>query len=260
MSDRRTFLKLSLPSAAAAAALTAAPENVFEAASADDVERARATEANRGIIRAELPGYLERRADALYDRVRVPAGGVRRRCYSDGRLLDPDEIPAFPVHLPLFVDAIGQHPPGSWGFKSILETNMVRGNCLPPTESHLVERILFLFLPSNDQDDIAELVSKYWFEFRLDDKIVARATLALCPVVGEFEDLISVNDRSARPFRRAVSLPYCFQVRKPIYIAPLQHFSFGLYTNGTDDAVPFVPRRDMDFYVFLDGTREFSVQ
>ncbi len=112
------------------------------------------------------------------------------------------------------------------------DTNMQRGNQLPPPCSHLVERILLLFDPGADPADIAGVSRSYAFELRLDDKTVARAPVLRAPAVGTLDYLMGPADGRfpSRLQRKPVRLPneVAWHLARPVELLPLQHFQLFL--------------------------------
>ena len=256
--DRRALLRIIAvgPAVMGAAAEVLKAENVLPTPTNEDLVKAReAVEKQTGLIRSYDPRHIDVRTAALWDRARVPAGGAPV----------PDAVfgeRTFPKYLPLFVDAIGTHPPGSWNFKTYADTNMQRGNSLPPPTGHIIERIMFLFLPGCAESDVAALMSRAYFELCLADRIVARCPLARCSAMGELESVVDIerdtngHPRSARrALDAAVRAPFCLHLEKPIELLSMAHISMTLYTPEV-----FVNENRLDFYAFLDGTGIFGVQ
>lgn len=196
------------------------------------------------------PAYLNVISHADYDRMHVSAGCM------------------VPERTHMFSQPIGSLLPGQCPecgsahmqtemYKSILHTNMYRGNQLPPPESRAVQRIVFLFSPLMLKNDRDRLVTKSFWEFRLTDKIVGRAPLAWSPVEGELTDLFEfdgkVPKRTGRN-ERSLSPGQYVHLERPVEILPMQQFSFELQTE------PFVAEGDIDMYVLLDGLGAFAVQ
>lgn len=247
MQDRRSFLKLF--SSATAAVAGVATIGVVPLQAARSRPRPKFPHAPGAI-----PGFLEVRDHLLYDRIRFPEGMV------------------LPESWQFFCHPIGYSQPGSFRQRNFADTNMFRGNQLPPPCSMLVERILLMFDPGSDPRDVQAAVERFYFEFRLSDKVIARGPVALSASVGAPEGLTFTsgsrptmwstgkNAAPGRGERRPVSLieSECCVHITPVYIQPLEQFSFGIW-QGEADTV-HVLQKELAFTACLDGQCAFACQ
>lgn len=208
-----------------------------------DLERSRKAALASPWETGTLSDFMEARSSSLYDSLFVEAGRT------------------LPERNAFFGAPIGSCSPGSFNYRSCLETNMQRSNQLPPPNAHTVESILISFPESTSDADRMMFSGMTWFELILSNKIVARAPLFRAAAVGELSDLME-PDRRGRPYlthrRKDVdlrSLPFCLQLKKPVQIAPMQQFEFWMFSRSE-----FTPVADFRVYVFLDGEGLFGVQ
>jgi hypothetical protein len=235
--ERRSFLNFAL---FAPAAVSDAAEllNVIPVDDQPAINAAKQAVLSDPLVRMQH-NYVDIRDHALYDVLRVPKGE------------------AVPEYFPFFSSPIGYNTPGTWRFKSYADTNSQRANSLPPPSRMIVERIVFLFSPVMAESDRQKLTSDFYWEFKLFDRVVARAPLAACPLIGEVAELFLPAPAIARtsPRRAAVQLPapYSIHLRKPVVLESLQHFSFDLYGQA------FTSAGDINLFVLLDGVCAFGI-
>jgi len=237
-------------SIAGVTALTLVAENAIAEPSQADIDRVNKTVAESPWAGKLSPNYLNVISHADYDLLHVPAGHtVPERAY-------------------MFSQPIGSLLPGSCpncgsdrmvtrAYKTLLDTNMYRGNQFPAPEARAIQRIVFLFSPTMDEVDRNRMISKSVWEFRLSDKVVGRAPLAWSPIEGQLVDLIEFDgDMPKRIGRndRKLSPGQYVHLQRPVEIMSQQHFSVEITTE------PFTARGDIDMYVLLDGLGAFGVQ
>lgn len=247
MNESRRFFMKSFSVGAAALATAdglvakAGGDLNVNAVRTSEIDSAREKLARHFTVEPALSTYVEVRDHSLYDVMRVPAG---------------IEVPD---RFPFLSSPVGHNLPGSWSFKSFVDTNLVRANQLPPPNEFYIQRILFLLSDAMDKADRDQLAMSYYFEVQLMDKIVARAPLARCPVTGTIESLVDFRREDGftpRAFRRNVVIdsPYCLHLERPIHIPSMCHFAFNLYGR------PFEARSNVEMYAVLDGIGIFAVQ
>lgn len=242
--DRRHFLQLFSLAPASVAAAEALTDRVNLAETPEQIEQAKRAMAE--VIGRPMPGLSEVRAHACYDLMQIPEGE-----------LVPDLWSFFTVPLghPLPGKCVwcghGQGVPQLYS-KPPLHTNQLRANSFPPPETHTWDALVFIFNPRTHEEDRMDMVENFYFELRLADRIVAQGPLVRSRVVGNLHDLVAVDTGR----RKAVALdaPYSIPFAKPIYVAPLQHFSLILRGHS------FVSRSTIEMYAFLDGLGDFAVQ
>jgi hypothetical protein len=193
------------------------------------------------------PAWLEIRDHMLYDRIVFPAGTP------------------IPNYLPFYVEPIGCCKPGTFHFKTYLDTNNMRGCQLPPPMVMLVKQVVVFCNPDAAPADLARFFKGFYFEFRLDDKVYARAPLLRRPVLGSLDQMVSIEDvpRHNRTSRRPVSLArdIVTELEEAIFIAPMQQFTFTLHgpLSGYSDRLDPVAK-ELIVSVGLDGEMGFSRQ
>jgi hypothetical protein len=249
--ERRHFLKL-FPAAAplsTAAALelkhNRAPAMCRNIANPAEAERMRAK--MKDFVSSYDCAGMERRAHADYDLMLIPAGEM---------------VPDF---WSFFSEPIGSALRGvcpACGMRSIHQfvckpmnyTNMYRANSFSPPETRHHERVLFIFSPDMDEADRNDLASGFFWEYRLADRVMARAPLLLARVMGDIADLVSLSTGQRKPV--PIEAPYCAEFRKPVYIQPPEHFSLILRSDLATQSGNgvFVARKTIALYAFLDGS------
>lgn len=235
--DRRSFLNFALFAPALAASADGVELlNIIPADDQAAIDAAKKAVLDDPMVRVRHD-YMDVRDHALYDVLRVPAGA------------------GVPEWFPYFASPVGFNLPGSWDFKTYADTNTMRGNSLPPPNRFIVERIVFLFSPVMDESDRQKLTAGFWWELMLSDKVVARAPLAACPLVGEVGGLVWPASATIAPRRNTVQLPapYSIHLRKPVILESLQHFAMNL--RGPE----FTAAGDINLFAMLDGVMAFSV-
>jgi len=231
--ERRNFLKLLTFVPPAATIATAAVRN--EGGEVGIVSEGRKPQEMPETPPVYQGSHMQQRDHALYDVLRVPAG-VK-----------------VPKYWPFFTNPIGWNRPGSFDFKTYADTNMDTGSHLPPPRAQLVQRILFLWPPTNSDRDRDALAGGYYFEFQLGPKVYARAPLVKCPVLGHPKDLFSDFGTKRTPRRNSIALPVSLNLAKPVFIESLMYFAMNLHGE------PFVPEADLELWAFLDGIGHFEV-
>lgn len=245
--DRRHFLQLfSLaPASVAAAESLTAPLNLAETPAE--------LEANKRIMADVIgmpkPGEMLRKAHADYDLMQIPEG-----------VLVPDSWWFFtqPIGSPRqgVCTNCGMGRFNRYEGRTVLDTSQLRANSFPPPQTRCWDSLVFVFSPRMDEEDRLDLVSNFWFQLRLDDRVYAQGPLARCRVVGILDDLVEVDTLRHTEARKAVALdaPFSIPFIKPLYLAPLQHFSLTLHGHS------FVSRKTIEVYAFLDGIADFPGQ
>lgn len=191
-----------------------------------------------------LIGHMvDRRRDAIYDRVRLKAGLV------------------VPLVLKCFQVPVGQADPfDSLHVRTFADTNMLCSGQLAPPYDMVVQRILFLFQPTCSERDRNRMAADYWWDFKLQEKSQNRHPMLVSAAVGKPEDII-------KNFGKTPTIPeppvsnidllgegVCWDLKdRARYIPPLVQFT--LLIQGQ----PFQLKADLDFYVFLDGLRDYPV-
>jgi hypothetical protein len=232
MQDRRSFLKLFSGATAVVAGVATVGVLPLQAA------RSRRRPTFPGVAGAR-PGsvFFDVRDHLLYDRIRFPQGMV------------------LPDSWQFFCQPIGYCQPGTFNQRTFADTNLYRANALPPPSSMLVERILLMFDPGSSDEDVAAAVKRFYFEFRLSDKVIARGPVALSASVGSTDWLTT-----GRGARRPVSLvesECCIHIT-PAYIHALEQFSFEVRQGETDTV--HVLQKELAFTACLDGQYLFANQ
>jgi hypothetical protein len=182
---------------------------------------------------------VDRRRDAIYDRIRLRAG---HRAPSKMRFF----------RIPVGIES-------DWTeTKTYADTNMVVSGMLPPPHDAVVQRFLLLFQPSSSEVDRNALVANYAWEFGLLQKVMQRQPALVAAAVGEPEMVLENFGKGSwmnSPEQASTSRPevlgwQCWWDLKnsPIYIPPLAPFRVEL------TGEPFTIQND------LDGTRDYPVQ
>jgi hypothetical protein len=195
-----------------------------------------------------IRGLVDRRAHADYDLMLIPAGET------------------VPEWWPFFSEPLGAARRGRCNWcghdgsvplfrsKTMLDTNMHLANSFPPPQARYHERVLFIFSPEMDEADRNDLATRFSWEYRMADRVMASAPLILNRVMGDIGDLVSLVTGKRKPV--PIEAPYCAEFRKPVYIPSLAHFSLDLRaTEGSG----FVARKQIALYAFLDGVGDFGI-
>ncbi len=197
-----------------------------------------------------LSGLVDRRHDALYDRVQLKAGG-----------LFPSVLTMFQVPVG-FPDAFNRSR-----IKQLSDTNMRRQGELSPPYDLVIDRMLILFQPSASQVDRDAVLSRFHWEYRcLQKSLVCQPTLrgsaegeptTLIEGFGEGSWLDRVGPRKGDDQVSRISsigkcVCWCLDERK--YLPPCCGFSVIFQGDS------FVLNSDLDFYFFIDGVGSWPVQ
>lgn len=255
--DRRHFLQLFSLAPASVAAAESLTERVNLAETPEQIENSKRIMAD--VIGMPRPGdYTIRKAHADYDLMHIPEGTLvpdswwfftqpigsptMGRCHWCHRIAADEARPELSV--PQYTS------------RTVLHTSQLRANSFPPPQTRCWDSLVFVFSPRMDEEDRLDLVSNFWFQLRLDDRIYAQGPLARCRVVGILDDLVEVDTLRHTEARKAVALdaPFSIPFIKPLYLAPLQHFSLTLHGHS------FVSRKTIEVYAFLDGIADFQTQ
>lgn len=189
---------------------------------------------------------VDRRHDTLYDRVRLRAGSI------------------VPPLMHCFNVPVGRN-------KGFEDTNMWQASQLPAPHDMVVERFLFLFQPGALDIDRNAFLSRYIWRFKILEKYVETEPVLICAAEGRPEMLVEnfgkgtwLEDKSPRENDSTSSLrklgegvcwDLCFKgtdLRK--YLPPLVTFDVELH------GAPFELQGDLDFYVMMEGQRDWPVQ
>ena len=142
--------------------------------------------------------------------------------------------------------------------KTFSDTNMLgpgRNGFQPPYDL-ILQRYLFLFPPSCCDGDRDEFIRAYNWEFWILCKLRHRLPVGLCAASGKPQDLVE-KFGSEDPVSNIQKLgtSVCFELGAyALYLPPLVGFAFNI------DGQPFIPARNLDFFIFLDGLRDVPVQ
>lgn len=196
-------------------------------------------------INALLGNIVDQRRDSLYDRVRLKAGASL-----------PSTITCFQVPIGCPDQFDSSH------VKTHADTNMYSGGQLEPPYDIIVRRFLFLFQPSVSEPDRNAVLANYHWEFRILEKIMARQPVLACAATGQPESLIENFGKSVFDEEHPISNidklgeGVCWDLGMDHckYIPPLVSFAVTLQGER------FRLKADIDFYVMLDGLRDFPVQ
>lgn len=246
--ERRHFLQFFALSGPAVVAADSVHRAGGEVNIADAVQAARA-------FIEPLNRYVDRQAHGLYDLLQIPKGETVPKVWSFFSVPVGAPRPGVCQHC-------GMGHLSRYDCKTILDTNNLRANSFPPPESGDIDRICFLFSPAMDERDRNLLATRFYFEFQVGSRVVARAPLARARAVGDIRHLVSLPPADALPssvYGRRIAAspldaPFSLGLIKPVHIAPLQHFAFELHGEA------FEAHDTIELYAFLDGTHDFAVQ
>jgi hypothetical protein len=185
-----------------------------------------------------LGQVVDRRRDGLYDRVRLPAGDPT-----------PREIACFQVPVGhLAVDG---------KVRTYSDTNLFgQGSQLPVPIELIIRRFLFVFQPSNDPADVNAFLASYVWGYWLLQKRLQQAPVLQAAVKGEMKDLVrNFGAEDCKGTIERLAVPFSYNLGdSAIFLPPLCFFVVKL------EGEPIRLRRDLDFYVILDGTMDWPVQ
>jgi hypothetical protein len=179
---------------------------------------------------------VDRRDNALYDVMRIPAGTL------------------VPERWPFFQSPVGYNLPGTFSFKGWADTNMEGPGYLHPPQDHITKRILFLMSLGMSETDRNSLAMQYAWEFRILQKVIARAPLGRCVSIGHPKEMFENWGEFPRRNRAVVADQFCVNFKNSRYLPPLCNFSVEFRGK------PFVASLDIELYVLLDGISNFPVQ
>ena len=183
-----------------------------------------------GDITALLGSMMDRRRDAIYDRVRLAA-----------------DVPTPPA-IDCFQKGAGLRP--------YTDTNMRGDGQFDAPFDAIVRRFMLVFQPGGSRADAHAFLRNYLWELWVLQKQLQRHPLLEFSVKGNIADVIrDFGSEDCRGTLERLAVPYAYALGDCArYIPPLVNFKVSL--PGT----PFVPQQDMDFYVILDGTSDWPVQ
>lgn len=197
-----------------------------------------------------LGNVVDRRRDALYDRLRLRAGQM------------------MPCKIPLFCIPVGQPDAYKSSYvKYFNDTNMVIAGMLPVPHEMVIARYLLLFQPTTIEADRNAFVAKYGWRFGIMQKIMAQqpeliasANGDMAVAMGNFGKGSWLDDNGPREndsesFLSRVGKGLTYDLGGFCRYLPSQ-CSF----NFTLEGDPFQLQADFDMYVLLDGWRDVSVQ
>jgi hypothetical protein len=204
-----------------------------------------------------LKGMVDRRRDALYDRVQLPAGAFMPSLATCFQVPVGCEDP-WKVHVPNASRST---------IKTFMDTNMMAYGQLNPPHDFIVQRVLFLFQPSTSQRDRNALLAAYQWDFKIMEKVMNREPVLVSAAVGKPENIVQnfgkgswlddkgdrENDSTSKIEKLGVGI--CWDLGDHAkYLPPLVNFRVTL------EGTPFQLWLDLDFYVMIDGLRDFAVQ
>ena len=201
---------------------------------------------------------IDRRRDALYDRVQLPAGAFM-----------PTTLACFQVPVGWEDPCKVKVPNASLStIKTFMDTNMMRSGQLDPPHDFIVQRVLFLFQPSTSERDRNRVLAAYQWDFKILEKVMNREPVLVSAAVGKPEMLIQNfgrgswlddkgdrgNDSTSKIEKLGVGICWDLGADHTKYLPPLVNFRVVL------EGTPFQLWLDLDFYVMLDGLRDFAVR
>ena len=201
-------------------------------------------------INALLGQIVDRRRDALYDRVRLRCGQW------------------MPCNIPLFCVPVGQPDPLNMPhLKYFNDTNMVIAGMLPVPHDMIISKHLLLFQPTTSEVDRNRFVESYGWRFGIMQKIFAQQPGLVAAAQGEVAEVMEnfgkgswlddhgprENDSASLISRVAKGLTYDLGDFSR-YLPPQCSFYFLLAGD------PFQLQADFDMYVMLDGSRDVPAQ
>ena len=200
---------------------------------------------------ALIGGMVDRQRDALYDRVRL-------------RHETPHLITCFqsPVAFP--------DPFNLNRIKTFADTNMTAIGVLNPPHDMIARRILFLFQPSCLPEDRAAFLGSYNWTLKLLERTKQREPVLVAAASGTPEAVIQnfgkgswlddkgdrVNDSTSliEKLGDGIAWDLARDQELSIFIPPLLYFSVVL------EGTPVPLAGELDFYVMIDGARDWAVQ
>jgi len=191
-----------------------------------------------------ISNMVDRRKDALYDRVRLKKGQETQQSFT------------------LFEIPLGQPDQFDGHMKTLVDTNMRSAGMLCRPYDMILMRFLFMFQPSVPEETRNAFIAGYQWTFQILEKYVDRQPLVLASVVGKPEDIIenwgkldeTVSNIEKLGNGVAWDLTGGDGNNYYHYIPPLVQFRLLL------EGSPFILDSDLDFYAFLDGVRDFPLQ
>ena len=213
----------------------------------------KAPEAPKLDINSMIAHMTDRRRDSLYDRVHLKAGTML-----------PHVITCFQVPVGRYDDFDRSH------IRTYVDTNMHQSGMLPAPHDMLVRRVLHLFQPSCSEAARNAFLAAYQWDFRIMERSFNRGPALVSAAVGTPDMVIEnfgkgswLNDKGDRADDSASKMESLGRgiawdlvdvedYRK--YIPPLVYFAVELRGE------PFELPGDLDFYVMLDGLRDWPVQ
>jgi hypothetical protein len=197
-----------------------------------------------------LGQMVNRRHDALYDRVRLRAGDHM-----------PDRIRCFqrPVGAP------DEFTPAR--LKDFADTNMYQASQLPAPHEMIVSRFLYLFQPWAGDIDRDFFLENYHWQLQVQEKILARQPVLLGAATGTPESVMDnfgkgtwLNDKGSRAddsesVIHRVGKGIAWDISEfAVFVPSLVYLCLEL------QGEPFQLQSDFDMYVMLDGVRDWPVQ
>jgi len=210
-------------------------------------------EESRVDINAMVSNLADRRHDTLYDRVRLKAGTIT-----------PHLITCFQVPVAQFDPFDSKH------IRTYVDTNMLQSGMLPPPHDMLVRRVIHLFQPSCSETARNSFLASYQWDLRVMEKVFSREPALVSAAVGTPDMVIEnfgkgswLNDKGDRAddsaskmesLGRGVAWDLLDVEDYRKYLPPMMYFAVELRGQ------PFELPGDLDFYVMLDGLRDWPVR
>lgn len=206
-----------------------------------------------------ISDMVDRRRDALYDRVQLEAGQ------------------RFPSLLKMFGTPVGQTDALTGRIKTWADTNMECAHQLYAPSDMIARRFVMLFQPEVSAVDRSHLLGRYVWSLRVMDKFMQREPLLTIAMEGKPEQLVP-NFRQSGPVKAGAGWNDGIQ---PLGIGvawDLSEYDYGtcatcshsgdfrcyipalMYFNITLEGEGFQVESDLDFYMFIDGLRDWPVQ
>jgi hypothetical protein len=198
-----------------------------------------------------LSKVVDRRRDALYDRVWLRAGSFMPSIMWCFQVPVGRNDPFRPSHVKDFVD-----------------TNMWASGQLNVPHDFIVRRFLFLFQPSTAEADRNAVLAAYKWDFKILEKVMNQEPVLVSAASGKPENLIEnfgkgswlddkgnrENDSLSKIEKLGVGICWDLGEGYEKYLPSLLQFAVIL------QGQPFELQADLDFYVMIDGLRDWAVQ
>jgi hypothetical protein len=187
-----------------------------------------------------LSSMVDRRREALYDRLRLKAGET------------------VPHLLHFFITPVGSVCPYSLQIKTFADTNMLSPGYLSPPHDMVVERIGLIFQPSTSEEDRQAVLRSFYVEWIALQKVLIRVPALSLAAVAEAGDLIDLGKRGTSQIHKLGKHYWHDLGETRKYLPPEVSFKTDLRNDTMEP--PHALAADFDMYVFLDGVRSYPVQ